>query len=224
MLKLYLIRHGETDWNADGRIQGLSDIDLNERGMEQARRLAARIGEEGEFLAIYSSPLKRAYRTAEMMGMALDLPVLPDPRLLERSLGELEGLTLSEIREKFPEVHRAWSDGGARPHVPGEETREAFVERTTAFVHDMRARHPEGHVIAVTHGGTLNMLLMTSLGLDVERPMPFFIDNATINVIQWSEHRARLRVLNDAAHLRASHPPAPSKVTAQPPYKPAAAR
>ncbi len=203
MLKLYLIRHGETDWNVDGRIQGHSDVDLNARGYEQARRLAARIGEEGTFEAIYSSPLKRAFATAQLIGAAVKLPVTTDPRLLERSLGVLEGLTLAEIRAKFPEVHRAWHDGGTRPHIPGEETREAFVERAHSFIRDLRARHPEGRVIAVTHGGTINMLLMASLELDLERPLPFSIDNATINVVQWGERGARLRVLNDAGHLRA---------------------
>lgn len=201
MLKLYLIRHGETDWNADGRIQGHSDIELNARGLEQARRLAARMPDEGEFHALYSSPLKRAFRTAEMIGGALDTPVTSDPRLLERSLGVLEGLTMSEIRVKHPDVARAWQEGGLRPHIPGEESRDAFIERVTEFIADIRAKHREGRVIAITHGGTINMLLMVALALDVERPPPFYIDNASINVVQWGERGARLRVLNDAYHL-----------------------
>src|SRR5262245_46586520 len=110
MLKLYLVRHGETDWNADGRIQGHSDIELNPRGLEQARRLALRIPEEGQFDAIYASPLKRAYRTAELAASALNLKVNSDSRLLERSLGVLEGLTLSDIKDKYPEIHRAWTE------------------------------------------------------------------------------------------------------------------
>ncbi len=201
MLKLYLIRHGETDWNADGRIQGHSDIELNARGLEQARRLAARMPDEGEFTALYASPLRRAFRTAEMIGSALNLPVTPDARLLERSLGMLEGLTMSEIREKYPEVHRAWHDGGPRPHIIGEESREDFVKRVQAFVHDIHLKHAEGRVLAITHGGTINMLLMVALNLDMERPLPFYIDNASINVVQWGERGARLRVLNDAYHL-----------------------
>jgi broad specificity phosphatase PhoE len=201
MLKLYLIRHGETDWNADGRIQGHSDVELNERGLEQARRLALRIGEEKEFIAIYSSPLIRAYRTAELMGIALGLHVTPDPRLLERSLGQLEGLTMNEIRERFPDVHRAWHQGGPRPHIAGEESRAEFVQRVRTFVRDIRGAHAEGQVIAVTHGGTINMLLMASLDLDIERPLPFWIDNASINIVQWGERGARLRLLNDTCHL-----------------------
>jgi broad specificity phosphatase PhoE len=203
MLKLYLIRHGETDWNAEGRIQGHSDVELNERGLEQARRLAARMPEEGPFDAIYASPLRRAFRTAELIGQSLGLPVIGDARLLERSLGMLEGLTMNDIKEKFPEVHHAWHEGGTRPHIPGEETREAFVRRTSEFIHDVRVKHHEGRVLAVTHGGTINMLLMTGLNLDVERPLPFHIDNASINIVQWGERGARLRLLNDTCHLNA---------------------
>jgi probable phosphoglycerate mutase len=161
MLKLYLIRHGETDWNAEGRIQGHSDIELNARGLEQARRLAARLPDEGDFHALYASPLKRAYRTAEMIGSALNLAVTPDARLLERSLGMLEGLTMNDIREKYPDVHHAWHDGGPRPHIPGEESRDDFVKRVGNFVHAIRANHSDGRVLAVTHGGTINMLLMS---------------------------------------------------------------
>lgn len=203
MLKLYLIRHGETQWNAEGRIQGHTDIELNERGLEQARRLAARINGEGAFDAIYASPLRRAFRTATFIGDALNLPVIPDTRLIERSLGQLEGLTMSDIKEKFPEVHHAWHEGGIRPHIPGEEMREVFVERTRGFLQDVRAKHREGRVLAITHGGTINMLLMTGLNLDPERPLPFHIDNASLNIMQWGERGARLRLLNDTCHLSA---------------------
>lgn len=207
MLKVYLIRHGETDWNVDGRIQGLSDIALNARGLEQARRLAARIPDEGQFQAIYASPLKRAFATAEMLGDALQIPVTPDRRLFERSLGQLEGLTMSEIKVKYPDVHRAWNGGGSRPHIPGEESREDFVLRTTAFIHDLRAHHADGKVLVVSHGGTINMLLMVSMNLDIERPLPFTIENASINIIQFGERGARLRVLNDMCHLTHSIAP-----------------
>lgn len=201
MLKLYLIRHGETDWNVEGRVQGHSDIELNARGLEQARRLAARMPNEGGFTALYSSPLKRAYKTAEMMGAALHMPVITDRRLCERSLGDLEGLNMGQIRLLYPDVARVWDMGGSRPHIPNEESREAFIERVTAFINDIRADHPDGRVIAITHGGTITMLLTVALKLDLERPIPFIIDNASINVVQWGERGARLRVLNDAYHL-----------------------
>lgn len=201
MLKLYLVRHGETDWNVDGRLQGLSDIELNTRGEAQAQRLATRLADEGEFSAIYTSPLRRAARTAEFIGKTLELALITDPRLMERSLGQLEGLTMSQIREQFPEVHRAWHEGGVRPHVPDEESREDFVVRAREFISHVRANHLEGNVIVVTHGGTLNMLLMAALHLDVEHPLPFWIDNASLNIVQWGERGVRLRLLNDTCHL-----------------------
>ncbi len=203
MLKLYLIRHGETAWNAEGRIQGHSDIELNARGLEQARLLAAHMSGEGAFDALYASPLRRAFHTATLVGAALKLPVIPDARLIERSLGQLEGLTMPEIQEKFPDVYHAWHNGGVRPHIPDEEARETFIARTRGFLQDVRAKHREGRVVAITHGGTINMLLMTGLNLDPERPLPFHIDNASLNVLQWGERGARLHLLNDACHLNA---------------------
>lgn len=203
MLKLYLIRHGETQWNAEGRIQGHTDIELNERGWEQARRLAARMAGEGAFDAIYASPLRRALDTAALLGDALRLSVISDARLIERSLGQLEGLTMNDIKEKFAEVHRAWHAGGVRPRIPDEEARELFVERTRGFIQDMRARHHDGRVLAITHGGTINMLLLMGLKLDPEHPLPFHIDNASLNLLQWDTRDARLRLLNDTCHLSA---------------------
>jgi broad specificity phosphatase PhoE len=120
---------------------------------------------------------------------------------LERSLGQLEGLTLSDIKVKFPEIHRAWNEGGPRIPVPGEESRDAFLARTHGFLRDVRDRHPDGRILVVSHGGTINMLLMASLQLDVERPLPFTIENASINIVQFGERGARLRVLNDMCHL-----------------------
>lgn len=211
MFKLYLIRHGETDWNAAGRIQGLSDIVLNHQGELQAQRLAARLAEDGPFAALYSSPLRRAARTAEVIGQRIALPLIPDARLVERSLGELEGLTMGDIRERFPQVHRSWHEGGTRPHVPGEEAREQFVGRAREFVTAVRANHPQGNVIVVTHGGTINMLLLASLNLDIERPLPFWIDNASINIVQWGDRGVRLRLLNDTCHL--GHLPSPPETS-----------
>lgn len=201
MLKLYLVRHGETDWNADGRIQGHTDVELNWRGELQAQRLAVRLAEEGTFAAVYSSPMRRAKRTADLCAQALALPVLTDERLVERSLGPLEGLTMSQVEIRYPEVHRAWQQGGVRPPIPGEESREHFVARAQSFVKDVRARHSEGRVLVISHGGTINVLLMASLNLDLSHQLPFWIDNASINIVQWGERGARLRLLNDTCHL-----------------------
>jgi probable phosphoglycerate mutase len=138
------------------------------------------------------------------MARALRVPITPDVRLLERSLGQLEGLTMGEIKEQFPDVYRAWTEGGTRPHIPGEESREDFVRRVREFIRDLRGAHPEGRVLAVTHGGTINMLLMLAMGLEMEHPLPIWIDNASINIVQWGERGVRLRVLNDTCHLNHS--------------------
>ena len=205
MLKLYLVRHGETDWNVDGRMQGLSDIALNANGLAQARRLAFRLAEEGGFSAIYSSPLLRAAKTAEIIGERLGVPVLVDERLVEHHIGQLEGLTLDDIKEKFPDVYKGWREGGARQPLPGEEAREKFQTRLRDFITDVRTHHAEGQVIAVTHGGAMSMCLATLLKLDIERRFPFWIDNASLSIVEIGRSAPRLRLLNDTGHLREHH-------------------
>jgi broad specificity phosphatase PhoE len=108
---------------------------------------------------------------------------------------------MSDIKERHPDVHRAWTQGGLRPHIPGEEARDVFMARTHGFVRDLRDRHPSGRVLVVSHGGTINMLLMAVLSLDIERSLPFSIENASISIVQFGERGARLRVLNDMCHL-----------------------
>lgn len=202
MLRLYLVRHGETDWNAEGRMQGHSDIALNANGLAQARRLAGRLTEEGDFSALYSSPLLRASRTAEMIGERLGLSVTLDARLIEHHIGQLEGLTLGDIKEKFPDIYKAWRGGGARQPLPGEEARADFQARLREFVEDVRTRHAEDQVIAVTHGGAMSMCLATLLNLDIERRFPFWIDNASLSIVEVGAHTTRVRLLNDTCHLR----------------------
>lgn len=202
MLKMYLIRHGETDWNVQERIQGLSDIELNANGVMQAHQLAAHLETEGNFSRIYASPLQRSYETAQIIAARLGLPVVRDSRLVERSLGQLEGLTMGEIEAQFPDVYRAWHEGGVRPHILGEESREDFDRRAREFVEDTRAEHPGGKIIVVTHGGTLAMIVAAALKLQVEHGLPFHIDNSSISIVQWGERGARLRLLNDTCHLR----------------------
>lgn len=144
-----LVRHGETDWNRERRIQGSTDIPLNDTGREQARATGALLASR-RWTALVASPLSRASETARIIGehVALVEPEL-DPRLAERDYGQAEGLTGAEIDVKFP-------DGA---EVPGRETREAVAVRAVAALHDLAARHPGEAVIVVAHGGVIRSVL-----------------------------------------------------------------
>ena len=146
-----LVRHGETDWNRERRIQGSTDIPLNDTGREQARATGALLASR-RWTALVASPLSRASETARLIGAEVGLgePEL-EPRIAERDYGQAEGLTGPEIDAMFP-------DGA---DVPGREPREAVAERAVAALHDLAARHPGEAVIVVAHGGVIRSVLET---------------------------------------------------------------
>ena len=151
MTMLYLVRHGETDWNRARKIQGSTDIPLNATGREQAAtsgRLLARRQWDG----IYASPLSRAFETAEIIARetGLSSPVAI-PALVERNYGTAEGMTGSEIDRLFP-------DGA---EVPGRETREQVAARVMPALHELAAQHPGENLIVVAHGGVIRTVLNT---------------------------------------------------------------
>jgi broad specificity phosphatase PhoE len=150
---LILARHGETDWNREGRFQGHADPPLNERGREQAHALAQLLDHE-PLDAIYSSDLRRAHETAQIVAEQKGLPVLVDPELRERDVGPWTGLTLSEIEQRFPEQIRLWREGT----ISAGETRESLGARVVEAARRIARAHPDGHVLVVTHGGAARML------------------------------------------------------------------
>jgi probable phosphoglycerate mutase len=154
---LLLARHGETDWNRELRIQGSSDIELNELGREQAQALADELADV-DLDAIYASDLSRARATAEVVAATKELPVRLDPRLRERAFGSWEGLTREDIEERFLPDDR-----------PDGESDEDVRTRVLAAIDEIAAAHPGQQVLVVSHGGALNALWHHALGERIER-------------------------------------------------------
>ena len=162
---LLLVRHGETDWNRDGRWQGHSDTHLNELGREQAARLADQLDAVD---VVYSSDLARARETADILAHRLGLEVHVDERLRERSFGAWEGKTGPEIEAEFADAHARWLSGEG----PGADDAEAFGDfaaRVHAFLDDVLARHPGETVLIVAHGGSIRVIHAFASGLDYVR-------------------------------------------------------
>jgi broad specificity phosphatase PhoE len=145
---LLLVRHGETDWNAEGRLQGHTDQPLNDYGRRQARALADRLA-GNDIAAIYTSDLSRARETAEILAERLALPVVTDPDLRERNWGNWEGLTGTE-RDRIEHVG---------------EANEAHSERVLRGVLRIAAAHPDDRVVVVTHGGSLRRIQVAAVGM-----------------------------------------------------------
>jgi broad specificity phosphatase PhoE len=162
---LILVRHGETDWNAQQRWQGHSDTQLNDAGREQARRLAEGLDRVD---ALYSSDLARARETAEIFAESIGLEVRFDERLRERGFGAWEGLTTEEIESSFPDEQRRWL-AGLGAGAPDAEPFESFAARVGSFVDDVGRRHVDEEVLVVAHGGTIRVVHALAAGLDYVR-------------------------------------------------------
>ena len=200
-MQLILIRHGESTWNDAGRIQGWTDSPLSERGQWQAEKLAEHLATL-PITALYTSPLERAMETAHIVARTLDLPLAVDDRLKEYGIGELEGMTGEEVKERYPAIYHGWRATTRWIPLPGEEGRDIFAQRVEAAMADIVASHPEGTVAIVTHGGVIGIFLAGLLGVGSGKRLPFFFDNTSLNVIELDSHRTRVRVINDTCHLR----------------------
>jgi broad specificity phosphatase PhoE len=188
MTTLLLARHGETDWNREGRWQGGSDTRLNELGREQARELA---GQLDSVDAIYSSDLVRARETAEIIAAELGVDVKLDPRLRERSFGDWEGLNTEQIEERFAEGHRLWK-AGEGPGAENAEPFEQFAERIHDFLGDVLRRHPDEVVLVVSHGGSMRVIHALAAGLDYVRDHKLIPAVANCSVARYAARDGKL--------------------------------
>jgi len=203
-VRLLLIRHGETAHNADRLALGRADVPLNERGSLQARALAEGLAASpfGPIAAIYASPLRRAVDTATPLAEALGLTVQVEPGLIEMDIGEVEGQSFEELRQRYPDFLRVWlSDDLADAPMPGGESLRQVQERAWAAVSMLRNRHPEETVAAVTHNFVILSILASALGVDLAHFRRLRHSVAAVSVLDIRADRARLQRLNDTCHL-----------------------
>ncbi|MCS7087769.1 MAG: histidine phosphatase family protein [Thermoflexales bacterium] len=201
MLILYLIRHGRTHYNAEGRVQGWRDIPLDTVGRQQAHLLAARLATL-PLDAVYASPLARAWETASIIARACLLEPHADERLREYNMGDWTDLTSEEIRTRWPDAEQLDAP-------PNGETALEVAQRVSAFLDDLLVRHPDGAQVAiVSHGGTLSAMIGVMVGLPPRRRQPFTFGNASISEVRFEHGRWRVHTLNEQHHLLAAiaHP------------------
>jgi broad specificity phosphatase PhoE len=208
---LWLIRHGESQGNLERRVQGWADYPLTDLGRWQAARLAERLAQEGPIHELVASPLQRAAETAQIISLALDLPVRFDARLKEYNFGLLTGLTPDDIVARFPSVQAAWEVNQVWKPVAGEEGDPTFVGRVRAVMDEIVAGMDEGaNVAVVAHGGSLDACLRSWLGIAYRSPLgngnngrrAFAFDNASVSLVRIRAGSYRVLLLNDTCHLR----------------------
>jgi alpha-ribazole phosphatase len=182
--RLWLVRHGQTAWNLEGRYQGQADPPLNPTGWEQAQALRGQLAGQ-RFEAVYSSDLQRALTTARVLADSLGLPVRAEPGLREIRLGEWEGLLQSEIETRYAEAWLSRRADPVRARAPGGESAEEVAERVWAAADQIAARHPGGHVLVVSHGLALAALVCRARGLPLERVYEMVPENCQVEVVDW---------------------------------------
>ena len=198
--RIIAVRHGETAWNEDTRIQGHLDIALNATGHWQARQVARALADE-PLAAVYTSDLQRAHATAQAIAQASGAPLVAEPGLRERSFGELEGRTFAEIEAELPEQARRWRQRDPHFAPTGGETLVQLRERIAATTHRLAAQHTEQLIVLVAHGGVLDMLYRLATGLDLQAPRTWLVTNASINRLLWTPQGLTLVGWADTQHL-----------------------
>jgi 2,3-bisphosphoglycerate-dependent phosphoglycerate mutase len=198
--RFIVVRHGETAWNAQGRIQGHLDSPLNEEGMAQAFLLAERLAAE-PFDHFYSSDLGRALQTAQPLADRTGKQPVADRQLRERGLGVFQGLTAAQCQDTYPEDYRRFHDRDPDHAMPGGESIRELNRRVAACFEDLATRHAGQWVVAVTHGGVLDALYRHVTRMALDRARDFTVYNASVNRVRREESGWVLESWGDISHL-----------------------
>lgn len=201
MPRLLLVRHGITDHNSTRRFAGVSDIELNTEGVRQVKKLRDRLAEE-KIAAIYSSDLKRAMVTAELIASGRGVEIITCPELRECNYGVAEGLTFEEIGRHYPELWESIVNFSLELNFPGGESFEGFIGRAIKFLDRLKKHTEEQTILIVSHGGPLRVLVCDLLGIDQSHWPQIRFDNASLSIVETNPRRVILSLLNDTSHLR----------------------
>jgi broad specificity phosphatase PhoE len=198
-LRLFLLRHGETLWNREGRYQGCVDVRLSPDGVAQAEAVSLALAERS-LAAIYSSPLRRALETAEAIAAPHGLAVALDPAFREICHGLWEGLTAREVRARFPDLYARWRATPETVTMPEGESLTEVRARVLDGLERLRAKHEGDTVCLVAHGTPVRLLLLEALGLPPGRLWAFDCPPAGLSELEFNSGGSRLCRLNVVNH------------------------
>ena len=201
MTEIYLVRHGQTQWNREEIFRGTIDVPLNETGQREAR-LAAEALKDGPIRAVYSSPLTRAKETAEAIAGRHGLEVHILEGLSDLCFGEWQGISHKAVRERFADLYQQWMDEPQTVTFPGGESLEDVRSRGVKAVRDTVAKHPEETIVMVSHRVVNRVLVCGLVGIDLSHFWQIGQDTTAINLVTWKKGGCVLTCLNDTCHLR----------------------
>ena len=197
---LLIVRHGETDWNAEGRIQGHTDIGLSDAGAEQARLLGKRLA-QAPIDAAYCSDLRRASETATLALGDHNVVLNKTPRLREYDKGAFEGMTLAEIKAQFPDDYPRYLEKNLDYAPAGGETTRGVSSRMAEIFGEIKAKHLNETVLVVGHGGSLRAGMVSLLRMPLEGNWSFVFENCSLTMVDTFKDNAVLSLFNDTSHL-----------------------
>jgi len=198
----HLVRHGETDWNREEVFRGRRDVPLNDRGRQQAEAASSRLAPAG-LVAVYSSPLGRARDTADIIGQACGLEAHVDEAFVDMEFGAWQGLALTEVEKRYPELYQAWRKTPAEARIPGAESLAEVKQRAVAAITALAGRCPGDALCVVTHRVVSKLVMAWALGLDEAAFWRIRQDTACLNAFEYHGREAVVHQLNDTCHLRA---------------------
>jgi probable phosphoglycerate mutase len=205
--RILAIRHGETAWNVDTRIQGQLDIGLNDTGMWQAQCVGRALGDE-DIHTIYSSDLERAFQTAHAIAHAptrtQPLPLIPTPALRERHFGHLQGLTWATIETDWPADAKLWRARDPHWSPKGGESLLVLRERIARCVDKLASQHLGAQIALVAHGGVMDVLYRLATQQDIQAPRTWHLGNAAINRLLWTPQGLSLVGWGDVSHFEST--------------------
>ena len=201
MSRLLLVRHGDTELNSAERYWGSTDVKLSDAGFRQAEMLRDRLATE-RIDVIYSSNLRRASATAQIIASSHRLDIITCAELREIDFGELEGLTFNEISQLYPEVTELWLQRSPGLKYPGGESVDELTSRVSQFVGRLENHAPQETILIVAHSGVLRTLVCQLLGIELRYRWQFRLDLASLSVLETHPAGAILNLLNDVSHMR----------------------
>ena len=197
---IYIVRHGQTEWNLLGKTQGHGNSDLTPKGIEQAELLADSMTKY-PIDYIYSSDLGRAYQTAEIIGNKLNIEVEKTEALREMNFRTWEGRIIKDIIEEDPELYKMWRNEPHLAKIPQGETLSQIKERTDAFIKEINEKYDGKHIVLVTHSLCARIMLLSFLDSDVKNIYRINQANTALNIIELRDYGPVVMKMNDTTHI-----------------------